>query len=138
MKGNKASNILCRYAQLSSVLIHKQAHLFLVISNNMEDTAWHGDIDRVYHTLKTIKMSAKTYVNAFFISISLIAPLTAVIRSQAQDAVALRLVQTIPLPNVEGRIDHMSVDIKGQRLLIAALGNNCSSLLPLKLSRPCG
>jgi DNA-binding beta-propeller fold protein YncE len=30
----------------------------------------------------------------------------------------LRLVQTIPLPNVEGYFDHMAVDIKGQRLFI--------------------
>jgi DNA-binding beta-propeller fold protein YncE len=80
-------------------------------------------------------MSAKTYVNAFFISISLIAPLTAVIRSQAQDAVALRLVQTIPLPNVEGRIDHMAVDIKGQRLFIAALGNNTLEVLDLRAAK---
>jgi YVTN family beta-propeller protein len=36
----------------------------------------------------------------------------------------LRLIQTIPLPNVQGRIDHLSTDIKGQRLFIAALGND--------------
>ena len=36
----------------------------------------------------------------------------------------LKLSQTIPLPGVEGRIDHMSVDVKGQRLFVAALGNN--------------
>jgi DNA-binding beta-propeller fold protein YncE len=30
----------------------------------------------------------------------------------------LRLVQTIPLPNVEGYFDHMAVDIKGQRLFV--------------------
>ncbi len=36
----------------------------------------------------------------------------------------LKLVQTIPMPGVEGRIDHLSVDVKGQRLFVAALGNN--------------
>ena len=30
----------------------------------------------------------------------------------------LRLVQTIPLPNVEGYFDHMAVDTKGQRLFV--------------------
>ena len=32
---------------------------------------------------------------------------------QAQESSALRMVQTIPLPNVEGRIDHLAVDVKG-------------------------
>jgi YVTN family beta-propeller protein len=36
----------------------------------------------------------------------------------------LRLAQTIPMPGVEGRIDHLSADIKGQRVFVAALGNN--------------
>ena len=35
----------------------------------------------------------------------------------------LRLEKTIPL-NVDGRIDHMSADIAGRRLFVAALGNN--------------
>ena len=45
---------------------------------------------------------------------------------------ALRLVQTISLPKVEGRIDHMAVDIAGQRLFIAALGNNSIEVVDLK------
>jgi DNA-binding beta-propeller fold protein YncE len=32
--------------------------------------------------------------------------------------------QSIPLPNVQGRIDHLDVNIKGQVVYIAALGNN--------------
>jgi hypothetical protein len=28
----------------------------------------------------------------------------------------LKLIQTIPLPNVKGRIDHIDVDVKGKRL----------------------
>src|SRR5438270_4804980 len=43
--------------------------------------------------------------------------------SQASDE-ALRLVQTIPLNGVEGRIDHMSITPDGRRLFVAALGNN--------------
>src|SRR5436305_9415500 len=53
------------------------------------------------------------------------------VRAEAQDATPLRLVQTIPLPNVEGRIDHLAVDLKGQRLFIAALGNNTVEVLDL-------
>src|SRR5437867_13418602 len=44
--------------------------------------------------------------------------------AHGQPNAPLKLTQTIPLPGVEGRIDHMSVDVKGQRLFVAALGNN--------------
>jgi len=54
---------------------------------------------------------------------------------QAQDSSALRKVQTISLPNVEGRIDHMAVDVKGQRLFIAALGNNSVEVLDLNAGK---
>jgi len=36
----------------------------------------------------------------------------------ADTSAPLKLVQTIPLPNVEGYFDHMAVDIKGQRLFV--------------------
>jgi YVTN family beta-propeller protein len=36
----------------------------------------------------------------------------------------LALVQTIELPKVEGRIDHLAFDVAGKRLFVAALGNN--------------
>jgi len=47
-------------------------------------------------------------------------------------AAELELVQTIPLPNVTGRIDHMAVDVPGERLFIAALGNNTVEVIDLK------
>lgn len=49
-----------------------------------------------------------------------------------QEAAPLRLVQTIPLPGVEGRIDHLAVDLKGQRLFVAALGNNSVEVVDLR------
>jgi DNA-binding beta-propeller fold protein YncE len=54
---------------------------------------------------------------------------------EAEEAGPLRLIQTIPLPNVEGRIDHMAVDIKDQRLFIAALGNNTVEVLDLRAGK---
>ncbi|HEY2148655.1 MAG TPA: YncE family protein, partial [Pirellulales bacterium] len=42
----------------------------------------------------------------------------------ASAADILKLVQTIPLPRVEGRIDHMAFDATGGRLFVAALGND--------------
>jgi DNA-binding beta-propeller fold protein YncE len=35
----------------------------------------------------------------------------------------VKSVQSVPLPGVKGRIDHMAVDPKGKRLFVAALGN---------------
>src|SRR5438128_7891252 len=43
----------------------------------------------------------------------------------------LKMLQTIPLPGVEGRIDHLSMDLKGQRLFVAALGNNTLEVVDL-------
>jgi hypothetical protein len=51
--------------------------------------------------------------------------------TQAADTL-LALDKTIPLPGVEGRIDHMTVDVAGQRLFMAALGNNTVEVLDLK------
>ncbi|HAO80636.1 MAG TPA: hypothetical protein DCQ92_17025 [Verrucomicrobia subdivision 3 bacterium] len=42
----------------------------------------------------------------------------------AQESNTLKLIKTIPLPGVSGRIDHMAADTQGHRLFIAALGNN--------------
>jgi DNA-binding beta-propeller fold protein YncE len=43
----------------------------------------------------------------------------------------LSQVGVIPLPGVEGRIDHLTVDISAQRLFVAALGNNSVEVLDL-------
>jgi len=45
---------------------------------------------------------------------------------------ALRFVQAIPLPGVEGRFDHMAVDLQRQRLFVAALGNNSLEIMNLQ------
>jgi DNA-binding beta-propeller fold protein YncE len=42
---------------------------------------------------------------------------------------------TIELPGVEGRIDHLAVDIEAQRLFVAALGNNTVEVVDLKSSK---
>ena len=47
----------------------------------------------------------------------------------------LRLVQTIPLPGVHGRIDHMDVDVKGQRLFVAGLENGSLEVVDLKAGK---
>src|SRR5437867_1256167 len=44
----------------------------------------------------------------------------------------LKLKQTIPLPGVEGRIDHFALDASGERLFVCALGNNTVEVLDLR------
>src|SRR5713226_9799581 len=50
--------------------------------------------------------------------------------SSAQEP--LSLVRSIDLPRVEGRIDHLAFDAAGQRLFVAALGNNTVEVLDVK------
>lgn len=47
----------------------------------------------------------------------------------------LALAATIPLDDVAGRIDHMAVDRKRQRLFVAALGNNSIEVIDLPTGR---
>jgi DNA-binding beta-propeller fold protein YncE len=51
--------------------------------------------------------------------------------AEAGDA-RLQLQQTIPLPGVEGRIDHLSFDAVGERLFVCALGNNSVEVIDLR------
>src|SRR2546426_9755576 len=44
----------------------------------------------------------------------------------------LQLKQTIPLPGVEGRIDHLALDSSGERLFVCALGNNTVEVIDLR------
>ena len=56
--------------------------------------------------------------------------------AQAQETNAsLKLEKTIPLENVSGRIDHMAMDAAGQRLFVAALGNNTVEVVDLKAGK---
>jgi DNA-binding beta-propeller fold protein YncE len=49
----------------------------------------------------------------------------------AANSEPLKLVQTIPLPEVKGRFDHFAIDAKGKRLFVAALGNNTLEIIDL-------
>jgi hypothetical protein len=49
-----------------------------------------------------------------------------------QESPVLSLKTQIPLPKVNGRIDHLSVDVKGQRLFVAAVENHTLEVIDLK------
>jgi DNA-binding beta-propeller fold protein YncE len=55
--------------------------------------------------------------------------------ARAQGTEPLRLVQTIPMPNVKGRIDHMDVDAKGKRLFVAGLENGSLEVVDLQAGK---
>jgi hypothetical protein len=54
------------------------------------------------------------------------------VQADAQTSSPLELVQRIPLDNVRGRIDHLSVDQDATRLFVAALGNDSVEVVDLR------
>src|SRR6266581_26207 len=64
--------------------------------------------------------------NSLFLVLSII---LCGVNASGAGTTALKLVQTIPLAGVKGRFDHFAVDAKGQRLFVAALGNNTLEVL---------
>jgi len=55
--------------------------------------------------------------------------------ASAESEVPLKLVQSIPLPDIDGRIDHFSIDVKGRRAFLAALAKNTVEAVDLKAGR---
>lgn len=43
----------------------------------------------------------------------------------------LKLIQTLPMPGVSGRMDHFACDVAAQRLVVAALGNDTAEVFDL-------
>ena len=66
-----------------------------------------------------------------FRSALLLASCGYIIAAHAEEK-AFKLKQTIPLPGVEGRIDHFALDPSGERLLVCALGNNTVEVIDLR------
>lgn len=58
------------------------------------------------------------------IFVTFFAALLLALPAMAQSDAPLKLVQTIPLSGVQGRMDHISVDVKGKRLFVPANGDN--------------
>ena len=55
------------------------------------------------------------------------------VRAQATEP--LKLEKTIELPDVQGRIDHMSIDVQHERLFVSALGNHTLEVIDLKAAK---
>src|SRR6202045_4795813 len=70
-----------------------------------------GYWERPMQTLRRQEM--KTYL-----AVAGIVLVLSISGAHAQTGAPLKLIQTIPLPNVEGYFDHMAVDVKGHRLFV--------------------
>jgi DNA-binding beta-propeller fold protein YncE len=66
-----------------------------------------------------------------FVAAGLLIANTGIALSQEGGKQPLRLVQTISLPNVKGRLDHMDVDVNGKRLFVAGLENGTFEVVDL-------
>ena len=70
-------------------------------------------------------------MNSFLRSAVLVVSFGCIMAAYAEEK-AFKLNQTIPLPAVEGRIDHLALDALGERLFVCALGNNTVEVLDLR------
>ena len=53
----------------------------------------------------------------------------------SQRAPVLKFSGSIPLAQIDGRIDHTSIDLTGQRLFVSAFGNNVLEVIDLKTGK---
>src|SRR5881275_389697 len=70
-------------------------------------------------------------MNSFFIRSAIFVTCCGCMTATNAEEKALKLKQTIALPGVEGRIDHLAFDGAGERLFVCALGNNTVEVVDL-------
>ena len=75
-----------------------------------------------------MRRAASTTAQCVLLALVMGAPASA---AAAADAPPLSVEATIPLPGTTGRIDHMALDIKRNRLFVAELGNNTVDVIDL-------
>src|SRR5216110_2374896 len=71
-------------------------------------------------------------MNSFFMRSAVLVTACGSIFAAHAEQKTFKLKQTIPLPGVEGRIDHMELDAASDRLFVCALGNNTVEVLDLR------
>jgi DNA-binding beta-propeller fold protein YncE len=71
------------------------------------------NVDAMNRVTEIRRSSMKRYLAVIGISMMFLFS-----KAQAQNGAPLKLIQTIPLPGVEGYFDHLAVDVKGERLFI--------------------
>jgi DNA-binding beta-propeller fold protein YncE len=81
-------------------------------------------------------MSGVIMKKVFSFSVLVIAAASMAVSARSQEPrELLKLVQTILLPGVKGRLDHMDVDVKGKRLFVAGLENGSIEVVDLQAGK---
>jgi DNA-binding beta-propeller fold protein YncE len=74
---------------------------------------------------------------SFAASVTMLLPLSnACATAQAEPTAPLRLIGTVDMPGVEGDFDHFAVDLKGNRLFLAAEEHHSVEVFDLKSGKP--
>ena len=82
-------------------------------------------IGRTGHSRKQVELRAGLFATATAVALN----------ARGGNAGPLQLAQTIPLPEINGRIDHFSIDVQGKRAFVAALAQNTIEVVDLKGGR---
>jgi DNA-binding beta-propeller fold protein YncE len=85
-----------------------------------------GRIRLKHHARKQHGSASRTIARLFVVMVASLNVAT------GQNSEVLSLDVHIPLPDVKGRIDHFSVDVRGQRLFVAAVENHTLEVIDLK------
>ncbi len=93
-----------------------------------------GMANRNTYIMKRINVILIETLFLFFLS-GILGGCTTTVRAENGNNPDFRLIKTIPLPHVSGRIDHLSIDLKNHRLFISALGYNSVLVLDLKTEK---
>jgi hypothetical protein len=79
-------------------------------------------------------MMKKSYESSL-VAILLVSAFPTIARCQDNGREPFRRVQTISMPNVKGRLDHMDVDARGKRLFVAGLENGTLEVVDLQVGK---
>ncbi len=74
----------------------------------------------------------KSFFLSWVLAVVSVGACAGIANSQETTSQPLRLMQTILMPNVAGRLDHMAVDIKGKRLFLSGLENGTLEVVDLE------
>src|SRR5580704_5876230 len=69
-------------------------------------------------------MNPRSIVLRSMLVVSAVAAIASIAQAQEREAPPMREVQEIPLPGLQGRLDHFTIDAGRKRVIFSGLGNN--------------
>ncbi len=80
-------------------------------------------------------MNPRSHLIRSLVGAGALAALGAIAHADEREAPPVREVQEIPLPGVQGRIDHFTIDAKRKRVIFSGLGNNSVQIVDVFAGR---